>query len=189
MCVLFSSASSRLSSYYWPGFLENRLFRLFMIHIILTRYRDIWWTWFGFLHGFNTGLGSVFLCIHSVGIDAIPCSPREGQTQNLWSRFLISDFTHNSLIPRAELSELLSSCLYFTGKRQDTNLYEPLSYEFTCLQAPALGCTPQYLSWTVPSCKCLTWILWCSSSHVTRRLHFFHWGRWQLPLTMQARST
>ena len=38
---IFSSASSRLSSYYGLSFLENRLSCLCMIHMILTRYRDI----------------------------------------------------------------------------------------------------------------------------------------------------
>ncbi len=40
-CYLFSSASSRLSSYYGLSFLENRLSCLFMIHMTLTRYRGI----------------------------------------------------------------------------------------------------------------------------------------------------
>ena len=62
----FSSASSRLGSYYGLSFLEHRLFWLFMIHMILTTHRDISWTWFGFLHGFNTGLGTVNPCIHSI---------------------------------------------------------------------------------------------------------------------------
>ncbi len=37
-----------------------------MIHMILTRYRDICKTCFSFLRGFYTGLGGGILCIHSV---------------------------------------------------------------------------------------------------------------------------
>ena len=88
----FSSASSRLDSYYGLSFLENRLFCLFMIHMIMTTYRDILLTWFGFPSGFYTGLDGVFPCIFSGHMCHLPLTP--------W-------------FPMAELSELLSSCIFF----------------------------------------------------------------------------
>ncbi len=144
---IFSSASSMLSSYYGPGFLENRLFRLFVIHMVLTRYRDIFKTCSGFLHGLiapssgpycNEQLKTSLTNLKDSFIYPVPqCAPHI--IAHKWFNDpepLICTYFLSLLM--AELSELLSSCLYLAVPQLKISIPQSIIYIFSNQQFKTL---------------------------------------------------